>query len=84
MNKDLKRRLVELDEYVKRAITFVNGEYLNTPPTNFGEYESWITHTVMLLFRHKNPQIGFLQTDMMRLISGEFNQQLKEGYKTMK
>lgn len=83
MNKDLKRRLVELDEYVKWSITLVNADR-STLPTNFGEYESWITHTVMLLFRHKNPQIGFIKTDMMRLISGEFNQQLKEGYKTMK
>ena len=83
MNKDLKRRLVELDEYVKRSIIYVNSDRRMIPKT-FGEYESWITHTVMLFFRHKNPQIGFLQTDMMRLISGEFNQQLKEGYKTMK
>ena len=42
MNKDLKRRLVELDEYVKRAITFVNGEYLNTPPTNYKEIQKYL------------------------------------------
>ena len=83
MNKDLKRRLVELDEYVKRSIIYVNSDRRMIPKT-FGEYESWITHTVMLFFRHKNPKIGVLQTDMMQLISGEFNQQLKEGYKGIK
>ena len=83
MNKDLKRRLVELDEYVKRSIIYVNADRRMIPKT-FGEYESLVTHIVILFFRHKNPQIGFLQTDMMRLISGEFNQQIKEGYKTMK
>ena len=68
MNKDLKRRLVELDEYVKRSIIYVNADRRMIPKT-FGEYESLVTHIVILFFRHKNPQIGFLQTDMMRLIS---------------
>lgn len=83
MNKDLKRRLFELDDYVKRSIILVNADR-STLPRNFGEYESWITHSVMLLFRYKNPQIGFIKTDMMQLISGVFNQELKEGYKGMK
>jgi hypothetical protein len=83
MNKDLRRRLVELDEYVKRAIIVVNADR-STLPRNFGEYESWVIHMCTLIFRYKNPHIGFIKTDMMRLISGEFNQQLKEGYKGMK
>jgi len=85
MNKDLKRRLVELEGYVKDSIiyVFVN-EDGSPPPRNFGQYEGWIIRRSTLLFRHKNPDIGFIKTDMMQLISGEFNQQLKEGYKYIK
>ncbi len=84
MNKDLKRRLPELEGYVKDSIIYVFVNDNSTLPRNFGEYESWVIHTSTLLFRHKNPDIGFINTDMMQLISGEFNQQLKEGYKGMK
>jgi len=83
MNKDLKRRLPELEGYVKYSIIYVNADR-STLPRNFGEYESWVIHRCTLLFRFKNPDIGFIKTDMMQLISGEFNQQLKEGYKGMK
>ena len=83
MNKDLRRRLVELDQYVKWGIIVAKADR-STVPRNFGQYESWIIYSVILLFRRKNPDIRFLKTDMMQLISGEFNHQLKEGYKTMK
>jgi hypothetical protein len=82
MNKDLKRRLPELEGYVKDSIiyVFVN-EDGSPPPRNFGQYEGWIIRRSMWMFIFRNPDIKFIKTDMMQLISGEFNQQLKEGYK---
>jgi|688.fasta_scaffold717583_2 hypothetical protein len=81
MNKYLLRRLREMEGYVKDSIicVFVNNNG-SPPPINFGQYEGWIIRRSMGMFRSINPDIRFQNHDMMILISGEFNQIIKEGF----
>ena len=80
----LIRRLSELEQILDTNIKELNddikGGILGNKPDNFGVYERWVINRVENDFEDNNPNIEFANHDFMMLISGQFNNKIRNGF----
>ena len=84
----LIRRLSELEQIVDDAIIDLNIDITidgrGNKPDNFGVYESWLVNRVKLDFEYRNPGIEFTKHDFLMLLSGQFNDKIRDGFNKVK
>ena len=80
----LIRRVSELEQIIDDAIIDLNDDIKSggssNKPDNFGVYENWVVLRVSIMFNYKNPNIEFPRHDFMMLISGQFNNKIRNGF----
>ena len=84
----LIRRLSELEQILDTNIKELNddikGGGSGNKPDNFGVYERWVINRVENDFEDNNPNIEFANHDFMMLISGQFNNKIRNGFNKVK
>jgi hypothetical protein len=84
----LIRRLGQLEQMIDAVIKELNKDIINSgpgnKPDNFGVYEGWVTNRIEWSFEDNNPNIKFTRHDFMMLISGQFNDKIREGFNKVK
>lgn len=84
----LLRRLYELEQIIDNVIQELNKDIMNSgpgnKPDNFGVYEGWVTNRIEWSFEDNNPDIKFTRHDFLMLISGQFNNKIRNGFNKVK
>ena len=84
----LIRRLSELEHYLDVAIKELNEDIKSgspgNKPDNFGVYEGWVTNRIEWSFEDNNPDIKFTRHDFLMLMSGQFNNKIRNGFNKVK
>ena len=84
----LLRRLTELEQILDAVIKELNKDIINSgpgnKPDNFGVYEGWVTNRIEWSFEDNNPNIKFTRHDFLMLISGQFNNKIRNGFNKVK
>ena len=84
----LIRRLSELEQILDTNIKELNDDIKGggpgDRPDNFGVYERWVINRVENDFEDNNPNIEFANHDFMMLISGQFNNKIRNGFNKVK
>ena len=84
----LLRRLTELEQILDTSIKELNKDIMNSgpgnKPDNFGVYEGWVTNRTEWSFEDNNPDIKFTKHDFLMLMSGQFNDKIRNGFNKVK
>ena len=84
----LIRRLSELEQIIDTNIKELNDDIKGggpgDRPDNFGVYERWVINRVENDFEDNNPNIEFANHNFMMLISGQFNNKIRNGFNKVK
>ena len=84
----LIRRLSELEQILDTNIKELNDDIKGggpgDRPDNFGVYERWVINRVENDFEDNNPNIEFANHNFMMLISGQFNNKIRNGFNKVK
>jgi hypothetical protein len=84
----LLRRLSELEQILDTSIKELNKDIMNSgpgnKPDNFGVYENWLINRIKGEFEHNNPDIKFTRHDFLMLMSGQFNDKIRNGFNKVK
>ena len=84
----LIRRLSELEQILDTNIKELNDDIKGggpgDRPDNFGVYERWVINRVENDFEDNNPNIEFANHDFLMLISGQFNNKIRNGFNKVK
>jgi hypothetical protein len=84
----LIRRLNELEEILDKIIKVLNDDINDSgpgyKPDNFGVYEGWVTNRTEWSFEDNNPDIKFTRHDFLMLMSGQFNNKIRNGFNKVK
>ena len=84
----LIRRLSELEQIldtnIKELNDDINGGGPGDRPDNFGVYERWVINRVENDFEDNNPNIEFANHNFMMLMSGQFNNKIRNGFNKVK
>ena len=84
----LIRRLSELEQIIDTNIKELNDDIKGSGPgdrpDNFGVYERWVINRVENDFEDNNPNIEFANHDFLMLISGQFNNKIRNGFNKVK
>jgi len=84
----LIRRLSELEQILDTNIKELNDDIKGggpgNRPDNFGVYERWVINRVENDFEDNNPNIEFANHDFMMLMSGQFNNKIRNGFNKVK
>ena len=84
----LIRRLSELEQIIDTNIKELNDDIKGggpgDRPDNFGVYERWVINRVENDFEDNNPNIEFANHDFLMLISGQFNNKIRNGFNKVK
>ena len=84
----LIRRLSELEHYLDVAIKELNEDIKSgspgNKPDNFGVYEGWLMNRTEWDFENNNPDIKFTRHDFLMLMSGQFNNKIRNGFNKVK
>ena len=84
----LIRRLSELEQILDTNINELNDDIKGggpgNRPDNFGVYERWVMYRVKGDFEDNNPDIEFPNHDFLMLISGQFNNKIRNGFNKVK
>ena len=84
----LLRRISELEQILDTNIKELNDDIKGggpgNRPDNFGVYERWVINRVENDFEDNNPNIEFANHDFLMLISGQFNNKIRNGFNKVK
>ena len=84
----LIRRLSELEQILDTNIKELNDDIKGggpgDRPDKFGVYERWVINRVENDFEDNNPNIEFANHNFMMLISGQFNNKIRNGFNKVK
>jgi len=84
----LLRRISELEQILDTNIKELNDDIKGggpgNRPDNFGVYERWVINRVENDFEDNNPNIEFANHDFMMLMSGQFNNKIRNGFNKVK
>lgn len=84
----LLRRISELEQILDTVIIELNDDIKgggpDYKPDNFGVYERWVINGVEGDFKDNNPDIEFPRHDFMMLMSGQFNNKIRNGFNKVK
>ena len=84
----LIRRLSELEQILDTNIKELNDDIKGggpgDRPDNFGVYERWVINRVENDFEDNNPNIEFANHNFMMLMSGQFNNKIRNGFNKVK
>ena len=84
----LLRRISELEQILDTVIIELNDDIKGggpgNRPDNFGVYERWVINRVENDFEDNNPNIEFANHDFMMLMSGQFNDKIRNGFNKVK
>ena len=84
----LLRRISELEQILDTNIKELNDDIKGggpgNRPDNFGVYERWVINRVENDFEDNNPNIEFTNHDFLMLISGQFNNKIRNGFNKVK
>ena len=84
----LLRRISELEQILDTVIIELNDDIKGggpgNRPDNFGVYERWVINRVENDFEDNNPNIEFANHDFLMLISGQFNNKIRNGFNKVK
>ena len=84
----LLRRLTELEQILDISIKELNKDIMNSgpgnKPDNFGVYENWLINRIKGDFEDNNPNIEFTKHDFLMLMSGQFNNKIRNGFNKVK
>lgn len=80
----LLRRLSELEQILDTNIKELNDDIKSggpsSKPDNFGVYENWLINRIKGDFEDNNPKIEFTRHDFLILVSGQFNDKIRNGF----
>jgi hypothetical protein len=84
----LLRRLSELEQILDTSIKELNKDIKSggpgNKPDNFGVYENWLINRIKGDFEDNNPDIKFTKHDFLMLMSGQFNNKIRNGFNKVK